>query len=596
MERQLVDQLVAGKDLRSLDAKVEDITVFFSDIKGFSTVSEKFRDDPKGLMRFLNRYLTAVTPALRRHGACIDKYIGDAVVALFGAPIRTPTHPLQACKGALEMQQVLARLREEFAKEGLPDNIYTRIGINTDTLLVGNIGSDELLDYTAIGDGMNLAARLEAANKAFGTSILVGPETARRVAGKIEVRELDSVRVAGKQQVIPVFEVMALAGQLTPQQERLRALYAEALEQWRQRKPAEATRLLDAALQLVPDDGPSLALRARSDSAQWERSPSSTRFATWESRRMLNRRWLGIAVFVVAAGVAAIALFESTRLTPERPRLRLPDCRHGLAIAPPKLGLLEVGRSVSRGRRHAHARPGVRHRKRRRCAQRARRRGRGHHAFTTFAGQRTTTTDSSGRFELRGLTEGTVHLSLVRADGYLELTPSAELHLVDGVCVSSLTLTLSPRVEYVGDVVDAPKVRPSSERTSSSPPSARPSSSHSSPMREASSTSSRPKEPSSPRPTPGSSRVAQRSTSRCAPHARSCCGSRDCRPMQGTPRRRFAAWCSMSATLASRRSSSSGASSVRRARRRTPWRRRQMAPSRSPRRRGVFLLLARHGD
>lgn len=269
MERQLVDQLVAGRDLRTLDAKVEDITVFFSDIKGFSGFSEKLRDKPEVLKRVLNVYLTRVTKVLFEEGACIDKYIGDAVVALFGAPLPIQEHAVRACRAALRVQSELKLLAAEFAKEGLPD-ITTRIGLNTDALLVGNFGSEQLTDYTAIGDGMNLAARLEAANKAFGTSILVGPETARRVTGKIEVRELDSVRVAGKQQVIPVFEVMALAGQLTPQQERLRTLYAEALEQWRQRKPAEATRLLDAALQLVPDDGPSLALRARSDSAQWE--------------------------------------------------------------------------------------------------------------------------------------------------------------------------------------------------------------------------------------------------------------------------------------------------------------------------------------
>lgn len=269
MERQLVDQLVAGRDLRSLDAKVQDITVFFSDIKGFSGFSEKLRDKPEVLKRVLNVYLTRVTKVLFEEGACIDKYIGDAVVALFGAPISISEHAVRACRAALRVQAELKLLAAEFAKEGLPD-ITTRIGLNTDALLVGNFGSEQLTDYTAIGDGMNLAARLEAANKAFGTSILVGPETARRVAGIVEVRELDAVRVAGKQQVIPVFEVMALAGQLTPQQERLRALYAQALEQWRQRKPAEATRLLDAALQLVPDDGPSLALRARSDSAQWE--------------------------------------------------------------------------------------------------------------------------------------------------------------------------------------------------------------------------------------------------------------------------------------------------------------------------------------
>jgi adenylate cyclase len=269
MERQLVDQLVDGKDLRALDAKVEDITVFFSDIKGFSAFSEALRDKPEVLKRVLNVYLTRVTKVLFDEGACIDKYIGDAVVALFGAPVPMKDHAARACLAALRVQEAVRALNEEFAREGLPD-VSTRIGLNTDALLVGNFGSEQLTDYTAIGDGMNLAARLEAANKAFGTSILVGPETARRVHGVVEVRELDSVRVAGKQEIIPVFEVMGRAGHLTPTQLRLKDLYAQALEAWRQRKPAEATRLLDAALQVAPDDGPSLALRVRSESAQWE--------------------------------------------------------------------------------------------------------------------------------------------------------------------------------------------------------------------------------------------------------------------------------------------------------------------------------------
>ncbi|MER2560325.1 MAG: carboxypeptidase regulatory-like domain-containing protein [Myxococcaceae bacterium] len=168
----------------------------------------------------------------------------------------------------------------------------------------------------------------------------------------------------------------------------------------------------------------------------------------------MNRRWLGIAVFVVAAGVAAIVLFESTAPAPELPRrLRLPDAVV-VAIAPPKSGFTTsgapfpaavvtptlgqacvTGNVIDALNGLAVAGADI--------------------TLSTFAGQRKTTTDSTGRFELRGLTEGTVHLSLVRADGYLELTPSAELHLIDGVCVSSLTLTLSPRVEYVGDVVDA---------------------------------------------------------------------------------------------------------------------------------------------
>lgn len=166
---------------------------------------------------------------------------------------------------------------------------------------------------------------------------------------------------------------------------------------------------------------------------------------------MLNRRWLGIAVFLVAAGVAAIVLFESTAPTPERPRLRLPDSGT-VAIVPPRSGFSTSGTAfptavvtptlgqacvtgnvVDALSGLAVADAGI--------------------TLTTFAGQHTTTTDSSGRFELRGLTEGTVRITGVRADGYLDLTPNTELHLVDGVCVSSLTLTLSPRVEYVGEVL-----------------------------------------------------------------------------------------------------------------------------------------------
>lgn len=174
---------------------------------------------------------------------------------------------------------------------------------------------------------------------------------------------------------------------------------------------------------------------------------------------MLNRRWLGIAVFVLAAGVAAIVLFESTTPTPELPRLRIPDAGV-VAIVPPRSSFTVAGApfptavvtptlgqacvtgtvvDASSGLAVANARV----------------------TLATFAGQRQTATDSSGRFELRGLTEGTVRIIAVRADGHLELAPNTELHLIDGVCVSSLTLSLMPRVEYVGEVVgpdDAPIV------------------------------------------------------------------------------------------------------------------------------------------
>ncbi len=262
MEPQLVELMVEQKELPSLEGQEQRITAFFSDIKGFSTFSEKFRDNPKGLMRLLNRYLTAVTPMLTQNGGCIDKYIGDAVVGLFGAPTGHRDHAMRACRSALDVQKALSALRTEFATEGLPD-VYTRIGLNTDTMLVGNIGSEQLMDYTAIGDGMNLAARLEGANKNYGTLILMGENTYLDVRDAVVAREVDMVRVAGKKNASRIYELVALKGDATPLQLQVLELYAQALAQYRQRGFAECIALLDKALTLMPDDGPSQHLKKK---------------------------------------------------------------------------------------------------------------------------------------------------------------------------------------------------------------------------------------------------------------------------------------------------------------------------------------------
>ncbi len=262
MESDLVDLMVEQRELPSIDGKNMVITAFFSDIKGFSTFSEQYRNDPHGLMRLLNKYLSTVTPVLTNLGACIDKYIGDAVVALFGAPIEYADHPLRACKGALAVQEAIGRLREDFRKQGLPD-VYTRIGLNTDQMLVGNIGSEQLIDYTAIGDGMNLAARLEGANKEFGTLIMMGPGTYEAVKTDVEARELDFVRVAGKTQAVAVYELLSLKGGLSKEKATVVAWYADALRLYRSRKFIEALGVLEKALQVDPADGPSQRLHAR---------------------------------------------------------------------------------------------------------------------------------------------------------------------------------------------------------------------------------------------------------------------------------------------------------------------------------------------
>ncbi|MEW5742342.1 MAG: adenylate/guanylate cyclase domain-containing protein [Myxococcota bacterium] len=272
METDLVDRMVEGKELPKLDGDLMRVTAFFSDIKGFSTFSEALKTDPKRLMRLLNRYLSTVTPALTAEGACIDKYIGDAVVALFGAPITHADHALRACRGALNVQKALTTLRAELAKEGLPD-VYTRVGLNTDTMLVGNIGSDQLLDYTAIGDGMNLAARLEATNKHYDTLILMGENTYLEVRSHVVAREVDAVRVAGKHQVTRIYELLGLKGEVDARTLKVVQQYERALAMYRDRRFEQAAVELRLALNEAPNDGPSHVLLKRCEHHQMSPPP-----------------------------------------------------------------------------------------------------------------------------------------------------------------------------------------------------------------------------------------------------------------------------------------------------------------------------------
>ncbi len=261
---QVVDQLVAQPELPRLAGEQVEVTAFFSDIKGFSTFSERFAQDPQGLVRVLNTYLTRVSGVLLKHGACLDKYIGDAVVCLFGAPLRTEDHALRACAAALEVQTEVERIRTEFAAQGLPD-VYTRVGLNTAVMFVGNFGSEQLFNYTAMGDGMNLASRLEGANKPYGSRILIGPRTQALVAQAFETRELDRVRVAGKHEAVSIHELLCRKGELPPLRQKVCTLYAEGLGLWRAARFAEARDVFAGAVALDPDDAPSRALLARCD-------------------------------------------------------------------------------------------------------------------------------------------------------------------------------------------------------------------------------------------------------------------------------------------------------------------------------------------
>ncbi len=261
---QVVEKLVAQPELPRLAGEQIEVTAFFSDIKGFSTFSERFARDPQGLVRVLNAYLTRVSAVLLRHGACLDKYIGDAVVCIFGAPLRMEDHAVRACAAALDVQAEVERIRAEFTAQGLPD-VYTRIGVNTAVMFVGNFGSEQLFNYTAMGDGMNLASRLEGANKPYGSRILIGPRTHALVSHAFETRELDRVRVAGKHEAVAIHELLCRKGELSARRQEVCSLYAEGLALWRAARFAEAREVFARAVAADPDDAPSRALLARCD-------------------------------------------------------------------------------------------------------------------------------------------------------------------------------------------------------------------------------------------------------------------------------------------------------------------------------------------
>jgi adenylate cyclase len=262
IEPDLVELLAESRKQPSLNGEWKEVTAFFSDIRGFTTIAESLKDDPDKLMKLLRTYLSTVVPTLKDEGACIDKYIGDAVVALFGAPAPHPDHAMRACRAALAVQERLALLRKDLAAQGLPNEIFTRIGLNTDKMWVGNVGSiTKPIEYTAIGDGMNLASRLEGVNKAFDTLILIGPHTAEAVKDELVVRELDHIRVAGRHQAVTVYEL--LGDKVTAEKRQVLDLYGKALELYRHKRFAEALTTLKEAYELDRMDGPVKVLAAK---------------------------------------------------------------------------------------------------------------------------------------------------------------------------------------------------------------------------------------------------------------------------------------------------------------------------------------------
>jgi len=267
VDPRVVEGLIEGPALAA-EGQRRVMTVMFCDVKGFTSTSEGMT--PQGLVKVMNRYFSTMSAPIRRHQGIIDKYIGDAIMAYWGPPFADDKEQAQlASLAALEMLQLVPKLRAELPEllgvRTLPNAFDLRIGIATGEVLVGSIGSELMMSYTVMGDTVNLASRLEGANKEYGGRILVSEATVTGASVAIEAREIDRVVTLGQTQPQAVFEIMGRKGELTAAQLELRAHFSEGLAAYRAHRWKEARHAFETALLVMPDDGPSTTFIKRID-------------------------------------------------------------------------------------------------------------------------------------------------------------------------------------------------------------------------------------------------------------------------------------------------------------------------------------------
>ena len=256
----VVEQMIAHPERLRLGGERREVTLLFSDLAGFTSISEKL--PPDGVARVINAYLTAMTRVIMAEEGTVDKYIGDAVMAFWGAPLEEPRHALRAVRAAIGMQKAMDALQPEYRAMGIT-NVGLRIGLNSGAAVIGNMGSEERLEYTALGDTVNLASRLEGVNKMYGTGILVSEATAQGLAGEIPLRPVDRVRVKGKEEPVHIF---------TPCDDpELIRLSEAALVAYRAQDWAAARKAFETVLVHAPGDSVAEVFLGRI--AEFEREP-----------------------------------------------------------------------------------------------------------------------------------------------------------------------------------------------------------------------------------------------------------------------------------------------------------------------------------
>ena len=203
----LVAKLQKNPELLQLGGDSRELSIMFTDVRGFTTISEHYGEDVQGLTKIMNRYMTAMTKKIIENNGTLDKYIGDAQMAFWNAPLDNDNHAEDSVRTALAMMESLDEFNNEIADEGIPA-FGMGLGINTDTVVVGNMGSDQRFDYTCLGDGVNTAARLEGQSKNYGVKILLGPKTAEAVKDDYTILELDNIAVKGKTVGVQIYTVI----------------------------------------------------------------------------------------------------------------------------------------------------------------------------------------------------------------------------------------------------------------------------------------------------------------------------------------------------------------------------------------------------
>ncbi|MBW4057125.1 MAG: adenylate/guanylate cyclase domain-containing protein [Proteobacteria bacterium] len=258
MDETVVAHLLKYPDLIKPGGQRRRVTVFFADIAGFTTIAERFSPEVTALM--LHDVLNAVSEEVIRNHGVIDKYIGDCVMAFWGAPLESSRAAGDACRAALASLEALEVVNKDFAARGL-GTISMRIGLHTGDAIVGNLGSDRLFDYTVVGDTVNLASRLESANKFFSTNIMLSEETLREAGGGFVARELGLIAVKGKTLKIRIYELLSCQDAATEALLAWTGGYARAMELFHRKEWQAADTLFEVALLQQPQDGPAAFYR-----------------------------------------------------------------------------------------------------------------------------------------------------------------------------------------------------------------------------------------------------------------------------------------------------------------------------------------------